>query len=562
VTNEKGFLQPSPAYAGLVRSIISGLALVSLGSLGSLGSLSFGCAHHSGGDNGDKQDAGILAPDAFAGPYSDFPTDPIVDTSGATIVPGDVATQFGGAGTGAAAGGPCMFEPEIGTIYPRNWIRPRFSWIAGAGESIYELRITSPSQVNAMIVYTTSTVWTMPPAIWETLRVHSVSSPLTVTVRGAASDQTTVTTIAVGSTGDVQIAPVDAPGAIVYWTTTNARLRGFKIGDETVKDIITPSQAATAASSTGAKCIGCHSSTPDGTYVGFSSSQQAGTGDPTMLGLLTTDGAPVAPPFLTPAAIAMMQRLNQEEPVFSKLHWANGDHAAVTMYPVNGKFEMMWTDLEATSTAQGQGWDIIARTGEANPAASASFAHTTDTLLYVSSLHVSSGVSVDHGDLMTVPYNSHAGGTPTAIDGANTTAYNEYYPTFSPDDTYVAYNRVADGQSSYNNSQAEVFVVKGAGGTPTRLAANDPPSCGARTSPGVTNSWPKWAPGASDVAGHRYYWLTFSSTRGAAGNPQLYVTPVIDDGATLRTYPALYLWNQPAAENNHTPAWDNFGILE
>ena len=62
--------------------IISGLALVSLG---------VGCAHHSGGDNGDNQDAGILAPDAFAGPYSDFPTDPIVDTSGTTTVPGDVS---------------------------------------------------------------------------------------------------------------------------------------------------------------------------------------------------------------------------------------------------------------------------------------------------------------------------------------------------------------------------------------------------------------------------------------------------------------------------------------
>ena len=163
---------------------------------------------------------------------------------------------------------------------------------------------------------------------------------------------------------------------------------------------------------------------------------------------------------------------------------------------------------------------------------------------------------------MTVPYNNHAGGTPTAINGASTAAYNEYYPTFSPDDTYVAFNRVADGQSSYNDSQAEVFVIAGAGGTPTRLAANDPPACTGKTSPGVTNSWPKWAPGTADVAGSRYYWLTFSSTRSVGGNPQLYVTPVIDDGATLHTYPALYLWNQPADENNHTPAWDNFGILQ
>ena len=26
----------------------------------------------------------------------------------------------------------------------------------------------------------------------------------------------------------------------------------------------------------------------------------------------------------------------------------------------------------------------------------------------------------------------------------------------------------------------------------------------------------------------------------------------------LQSYPALYLWNQPADESNHTPSWDNY----
>ena len=124
-------------------------------------------------------------------------------------------------------------------------------------------------------------------------------------------------------------------------------------------------------------------------------------------------------------------------------------------------------------------------------------------------------------------------------------------------------DRVPDGQSSYNNHAAEVWVIPSAGNAaPVRLAANDPPQCTAKVSPGVTNSWPKWAPGASDDSGKRYYWLTFSSTRGTGNNPQLYVTPVLFDGTTISTFPALYLWNQPTAENNHTPAWDDFSILE
>ncbi len=35
---------------------------------------------------------------------------------------------------------------------------------------------------------------------------------------------------------------------------------------------------------------------------------------------------------------------------------------------------------------------------------------------------------------------------------------------------------------------------------------------------------------------------------------------MVEENDTLTTYPALYLWNQPANENNHTPAWDNFDI--
>jgi hypothetical protein len=536
-----------------VRTIYSGLALLSLCAA---------CAHHdpnAGDDDGVKDSGTVAPPDAFAGPWSDFPGTPIIDTNG--TAPTDSDTLFGSATTGAPTGGPCLFEPEVGTIYPKNWIRPRFTWIPTGTENLFELRITTPTQVNPLVVYTTATTWTMPADLWLGLQTHSVNTPLTVAIRGAVFDGTQLTSGPEhGSSGDISIAPVDAPGAIVYWTTTGGtRLRGFSIGDETVKDIITPTDA-------GSKCVGCHSSTPDGNFVGFSSSQNPGNGDPTTLGLLSSDGTHTAPTFVTAAAQTLMARQNQEQPVFSKMHWQTGDHTAVTMYPINARFEMIWTDLEAADTTTG--WGTIARTGDVtgatpNAAAYASFAHTSDTLLYVSAPTVSSGVTVAHGNLMTVPYNNRAGGTATPITGADTSTYNEYYPTFSPDDTYVAYNRVPDGQSSYNNHAAEVWVIPSAGNAaPVRLAANDPPQCTAKVSPGVTNSWPKWAPGSSDDGGKRYYWLTFSSTRGTGNNPQLYVTPVIDDGTQLLTYPALYLWNQPAAENNHTPAWDNFQILQ
>jgi hypothetical protein len=122
----------------------------------------------------------------------------------------------------------------------------------------------------------------------------------------------------------------------------------------------------------------------------------------------------------------------------------------------------------------------------------------------------------------------------------------------------------------YSNPLEEVEVVPASGGTATRLAANDPPACSGLTSPGVQNSWPRWAPApASGVApapdGRTYYWVAFSSNRlafgPAAGRFQLFVAAVVVDASgAATTYPAIYPWNQDPAMNNRMPAWDAIHI--
>ena len=151
---------------------------------------------------------------------------------------------------------------------------------------------------------------------------------------------------------------------------------------------------------------------------------------------------------------------------------------------------------------------------------------------------------------------------------------NEYYPSFSADDKYLAFNSAPQANTMYYNADAEVYVVPSNGGTATRLKANDPASCATRLdtraaakSPGVTNSWARWSPEFPTCKdGKTYYWLIFSSWREGAhytnGSPiaQLYVTAVVTDEINTYTYPAIYLWNQPANFSNHTPAWDVFQI--
>ncbi len=484
------------------------------------------------------QSPALAGDDIFASgfEYRDFPAAPIVDAGAPATAP----TLFGP--TGELSGGPCLADPQIGTLFPNNWVRPRFTWIATGGENLFELRISAKNQDDALVVYTTATTWTMPANVWTGLSQHTVDQPITVSVRGATYSGGSLTTgPELGSSGMIRVAPVSAPGAIVYWTNSSGGmlLRGFKIGDENLKDILSPTDAGTT-------CVGCHAPTPDGAYVGFSATVG--------IGLLSSDGQHLTPSYISASAQSLMARPDQQEPVFSKLHWTAGDHVALTMY----QSKIMWTDLEASSVAQGTGWDFLARNGEARNAASASFAHTSDTVLYVATSDaVSQGVIVTSGDIETVPFNNRAGGVPTIVTA---TSDNEYYPSFSSDDKYVAYNRVPAGMTSYNNAQAEVYVVSAAGSAmPVRIAANDPPACTGKASPGVTNSWPKWSSGAPDNGGRRFYWMTFSSTRSGTQR-QVYVAPVVDSAGTLTTYPALYPWNQAASDDNHTPEWDESSV--
>ncbi len=508
---------------------------------------------------------GPTEPDAAVGPFDDFPAAPIIDGT----APANAGDLFGVANVPNVAG-PCLAEPQIGSLLPKGFLRPRFTLAGTAGQNLFEIRIHSEHETNDLVVYTSNTQWKMPAEHWANISLHLGDRPLTVTIRGATYNGTQLTAgPTLGTSGDITVAPVGATGSIVYWTTSGGTaLKAFKIGEETVDVVLRPKNAEIAAPG----CLGCHSLTPDGQYLSFSwvvgTDGFAGRID--LRAPLSGDSNAIAsrPPFLTDTAIGLLSRTAQHAPVYSKAHWSDHDHIAITMLQGVGgtPTDIIWTDLETTSNVRGVGWDVISRVGDANSAAAAAFSHDGLKLAYVSGTGIDSGVRDHAGDIWTVPYNNRLGGTATPVNGASDPSMNESYPSFSADDALIAFNRTDNFGSSppsYDNPSAEIFVVNAEGGPAVRLKANDPNTCGSAgaVSPGVTNSWPKWSPGPVDnVAGKRYYWLTFSSRRGTSRLPQIYVAPVVVTESGIETYPAIYLWNQPASEANHTPAWDNLQI--
>ena len=70
-----------------------------------------------------------------------------------------------------------------------------------------------------------------------------------------------------------------------------------------------------------------------------------------------------------------------------------------------------------------------------------------------------------------------AGGDATPVQGASDPNQSEYYPSYSPDDRYLAFDRAPGSETMYYNPHAEVFVVPAGGGT---AAAARTPTCPPR----------------------------------------------------------------------------------
>jgi len=548
----------SPLVAcSLFAALAVAAAGASCGSGAGAGGSTSSTASANGGAGGSLFDPG---------PFFDFPKDPIVDPALPPGVPG----LFQGA-TGMDTGGPCLTEPALDAMIPRNWTPLFFEWTPPPGQDVFELRLSVKNQTNDLVVYTAQPSFTIDAAMWQSFVLHSAGADIAVTLRGAQlSGNMLGAGPFTGAKGVVHLAPVDAPGSVVYWTSTNGTsFQGFTIGDPKSVTVLTPASAGPTSSGGNTSCVSCHASSPDGKLIFYSRDADNGT---RAIDVRRIDGTGAPSPLdVSPSALALLGRNKQTAPVLSAAHYAPADAVAVSVFVdpmlTAGRYELVWTDLHAADL---NGWGILPRGGDGNQAASPSWRHNGAAVAYVSSPIAGEGVVSDGDpmDIWTVPFNNRMGGMASPLPGASDPSFREFYPVYSPEDMFLAFNRTDQPVNSYDQPSAEVLVVPGQGGTALRLAANDPPACTGQKSPGLTNSWARWAPSAlADKNGRKYYWLVFSSKRRvlAGLRPQLYVSAIVT--ATTggvetieKDYPALYVTSQDATQNNHTPAWDVFEV--
>ena len=96
--------------------------------------------------------------------------------------------MFGPAGSGSMMDGPCLIEPQVGSLIPRNFLRPRFRFTAPDGHNLFEIRLSTPTQKNDLVVYTIDKTFVMPAEIWNGISARSVDTPITMTIRSGKYD--------------------------------------------------------------------------------------------------------------------------------------------------------------------------------------------------------------------------------------------------------------------------------------------------------------------------------------------------------------------------------------
>jgi hypothetical protein len=173
------------------------------------------------------------------------------------------------------------------------------------------------------------------------------------------------------------------------------------------------------------------------------------------------------------------------------------------------------------------------------------------------------------GSLWTMPYLGNGAFGP-ATEIVHSSGENNFYPSYSPDGKFIAFNRVAKQagamtacangfcpNDSFSNPKSRVLLLPTGGGITMPIdleAANGSP---AATPVDLSNSWPRWTPFVQTYKGSRLLWLTFSSTRDyglrvrnhvmVGGQPQIQCYP--SDSAELPGG----AHHQPFADNCEQP---------
>ncbi len=451
---------------------------------------------------------------------------------------------------GAPAGAGALFDPpaEAGTgdepvvLYPldrvkipRNTPRVTFMWDAGPVATLFRLRFRS--EVTQVDVITDQLSWIPDEALWHTIAAANAGGTTTLELAGVAWHDEAGTPVAdsppytaAGET-TMDISRLDADGSIYYWNASIGGVYRIPFGSSEPTEFYGMNNYG--------HCVSCHVISPDGTRM-----------------TVTYDGGngPLG-------VVSMAAPLDDGQAV---IPYAGGRVGNFKTFSPDGdlllsSYDGVLSVSDAHSGAHLYDLDLPF------PATMPSWSPRGDRIAIV--MPDEDAYSLDwvfNGSRIALLYVDGDGtiGTEPDVIVDPEEEVSVYYPTFSPDGDWIAYNQswdttgAADSWDSYDDPAATLMVVSADGTVGYELYDANGEGL-------LTNSWPGWGPlPDADVL-----WLTFSSKRpygflttAADNRPQIWVTAFDLEAAAAGgqgdpSSPPFWLPFQDIATNNHIPAW-------
>jgi hypothetical protein len=581
------------AGVGLLLALIAAGAMLPLACGGSSGTGD----DNPGGDGGSDSTTGgdSISGDGTSGDTSTTLPDGWDDGGGSSykcptcpdFPKGDAPTCDPG-----ALAAPKIAYPLDGSLLPPNMNVLEVQFTAPPGATLYEVDFVNSTTLVKVVTKCDAVPdvrggaslgcgVTLPQAAWNDVAdKNRDGDPVHVFVR-ATKDGSCVST----STAkiDLSFAKENLAGGIYYWQAATYGGIGGTTGGIYSHDFGTFDPTPTPFYTSGATgtCVGCHTLSRDGERMAVLTDDPDGDDEMGDVKSHVMDvakrsvigGGTMSPGFQTfthdhakMIATTFKTKKDTDFAVF------DGDGAAlIVSHPIGTGLTGTQVDLSRDDKTLVY---VVPKTGTIDAAGDHHFLAGS---IYTSTFDVATNA---------------IGPATSILASAGTQTY--YYPSFSPNGTFLVLNEAPEFDAFYNR-KARIKLLHyppAAGAKPIDLPA-------LNSADGLSNSWPRWSPFVQTYKGHKILWVTFSSNRDyglhlinkgfdncyppegpiepiynnlpqpaskkgvgyeGCAQPQIWMAAVVvDDDPSLdagdRSFPAFWLPFQDVNSHNHTAQW-------
>ncbi len=478
------------------------------GTLGSFSGAAFTSAVDHGGLTNVSANAGqVLGTTGLTLQMKQRYQDP-----GSMGLPADPGSQFGGANMPSYAAQ--LVYPNDGVLVPPNLGKLEIHWKPAAGTSLYALSFSNAAtDIQVYVACTNPTnggcIYLPDPTVWHWIaETNRGSVPLAITILATDGNGGGVGT---SNATNLSFSQDDINGGLYYWTTSGTT--GIMRFDFASTMQTTATQFI-GTQLTGGTCVGCHALSRDGTKV---VAEAGGQNDGRLLLLDVATAMPMVAFGSTPKSI-----FESWDPSAASYVGVYADSGATdfNLMLFNGSNGAMLGDIAGTGTMT-------------NPADHPDWSLDGNSIAYVKMGTAGTCQRMWAGAIEVVTTSD--GGTTWSAPNElvpSTPGKNHYYPSFSPDNTFLVYDESTcpagqNGDYTCNadtDPTATLFAINtAAGAQPVALANSNAGGISDGMTTALTNSFPRWSPfvfqRTHETSTSRLMWLTFSSTRNYGLRP-------------------------------------------